>query len=101
MKFSDLISADIRLLMLQTLEQGGGYSHNEYVLADALAMLGHRVSGDRVRTELAWLAEQGLVALSDVSGIMVARLTERGQDVSLGRGSVPGVKRPRPGAWHA
>ena len=94
--FADLVAADLRLVLLRSLEEAGGYSANESVLASMLAALGHRVSRDRVRTELAWLAEQGLVGIEDVLGLTVATLSPRGYDVAGGATTVPGVKRPRP-----
>ena len=96
MNFEELVTADLRLAALMTLAQDYGYSHNEYVLRGALGMLGHTVSRDRLRTELAWLSEQGLIEIDDVAGTMVAKLTGRGKDVADGAVIVPGVKRPEP-----
>jgi hypothetical protein len=51
-----------------------------------------------VRSEIAWLAEQGLATSDELpGGLLVATLTERGSDVASGRASVPGVQRPNPG----
>lgn len=97
MKYADIIRADIRLTILRILNEDAGYSHNESVLKQALALVGHNISGDRVRTELQWLEEQGLVTIGDTAGIMVAGLTDRGQDVATGATVVPGVERPMPG----
>jgi Fe2+ or Zn2+ uptake regulation protein len=96
MSFADLIAADIRLAVLQILAQDAGYAHNEMVLRAALRELGHAVSRDRMRTELHWLSEQLLVTLADAGGVVVARLTDRGEDVAGGRSVVPGVRRPGP-----
>ncbi len=94
--FSDLLTTDRRLVLLRALEEDAGYSHNESVLQSVLEAFGHNISRDLVRTELTWLAEQGLVTLKAVAGVFVATLTARGADVALGRVVVPGVKRPRP-----
>ena len=59
-------------------------------------MFGHRLSRDKVRTQLSWLQEQGLVTLVDRAGCQIATLTTRGLDVATGNTTVPGVKRPRP-----
>lgn len=96
MSYAEHIAADIRLVLLQALEEDSDYSHNEGVLRAALGAVGHAVSHDRLRTELAWLAEQGLITLTDAGGLAIARLTARGEDVALGRTRVPGVARPRP-----
>jgi hypothetical protein len=96
MSFADLIAADIRLAVLQILAQNPSYDANEMVLRQALASLGHHISRDRLRTELAWLDEQCLISATDVSGVTVARLTGRGEDAAAGRTVVPGVRRPGP-----
>lgn len=95
-EFARLIQEDIRLSVLQVLNEDADYSHNESVLKAALRAVGHSVSSDRLRTELQWLAEQGLLRTEDVGGIIVARLTARGQDAAVGAAQVPGVKRPAP-----
>lgn len=96
MSFAEVVTADIRLVMLRALAEDTGYSHNESVLQSVLEVFGHCISRDRIRTELSWLAEQGLVTLRDAAGYLVATLTGRGGDVAAGRVTVPGVKRPRP-----
>ncbi|MBF0249950.1 MAG: ArsR family transcriptional regulator [Alphaproteobacteria bacterium] len=97
MSFKDLVSANRRIIILQVLSEDGDYAHNDGVLRSALAGLGHDVSADAMRTELAWLAEQGLITSETVGPYTVARLTERGLDVAHGRALAPGVERPGPG----
>lgn len=97
MSYRALIDEHIRLTILQVLEQDAQYAHNETVLQSALSAVGHGVSADRLRSELAWLAEQGLVVVTDTGGLQVAKLTARGGDAALGRVQIPGVARPRPG----
>lgn len=92
--FSQLLTEDMRLVMLRSILEDG-CSLNESLLQSVLEMYGHSESRDKVRTEIRWLEEQGLVAVDDVSGILVARLTGRGEDVACGRAKVDGVKRPR------
>lgn len=94
--FTDMMDEDRRLVILRCLEEDSGYSLNESVIEDCLEALGHNVSRDRVRTDLAWLSEQGLVVIEHIVNVQVATLTSRGADVARGRVSVPGVKRPRP-----
>ncbi len=96
MNYAEKVTADQRLRILQALAQDNGYSHNEHVLASLLDNLGHAISGDKLRTELLWLAEQGLLEVGGVSGMMVAILSIRGHDVATGRATAPGVARPRP-----
>ena len=94
--FSDLLTEDLRLTILRLLDQAEGYDLNIHILRDALARLSHRPSLDRLRGELAWLAEQQLVTTHLVGSTVVATATARGLDAAHGRARVPGVKRPGP-----
>jgi hypothetical protein len=95
MMFAQLIAKDIRLVMLRSMAEDGN-SLNESMLHTILEMFGHTISRDRVRTEMRWLQEQGLVTIDQVAGILVGRLTGRGADVAQGRCKIDGVKTPRP-----
>lgn len=98
MSYRDEVTAHLRLTLLRLLsDQGGGYSANESVLTDAANRFGFNATRDTVRTELAWLAEQGLVTRDEVEGLSVCTLTQRGLEAAEGRAAVPGVKRPSPG----
>lgn len=94
--FADLKNSDLRLVVLRLLNEDPSYSTNESILRDALANFGHTVSRDKVRTELRWLEEQGLVTIQEVTTVLVVRLTTRGADVATGAARVDGVKRPGP-----
>ncbi|KEH07137.1 hypothetical protein GY14_29870 [Delftia tsuruhatensis] len=94
MSFQDFLRQDVRLVLLRVLTEMPAYRSNSSVLTSALERFGHAVTRDQVKSELAWLAEQGLAVLTDLGGVSVATLTERGQDVATGRVVVPGVKRP-------
>jgi len=94
--YAKLLEEDRRLSILRLLAESNDYKANEYLLQSALDGVGHAVSGDRLRADLAWLAEQGLVELGTVADVKVPKLTQRGLDVAQGRASHPGVKRPRP-----
>ncbi|MGY3910757.1 VpaChn25_0724 family phage protein [Aeromonas piscicola] len=96
MDFKEVQQQDRRLVLLRALRDMGGFEANESILEQCLGMYGHACGRDTVRTELAWLAEQNLVSVRDVSGCMVATLTGRGGDTARGVVIVPGVKRPRP-----
>ena len=95
-EFAQLVREDRRLVLLKLLQQSEGYQANQYLLHMAMPGQGHTCSIDQVRADLAWLAEQGLITKSEVGGLMVAKLTNRGDDIASARASVPGVKRPRP-----
>lgn len=96
MELKEMINEDLRLAMLRTLEEAGGFSMNDSILHAFLERIGHSHSRDKIRTQLQWLAEQGLVTLGGIENVMVATLTERGLDVANARAKVPGVKRPSP-----
>ena len=95
LSFSKLKTEDMRLVILRSIADDG-YSLNESMLQEVLGWYGHTVTRDRVRTEMRWLEEQGLVTVDDFAGILVAKLTGRGMDTACGRAHVDGVKRPRP-----
>ena len=95
MNLNNLKTADMRLVMLRSIADDG-HSLNESLLQAVLEMYGHFVTRDRVRTEMRWLEEQGLVVNEDIAGVLVARLTGRGAEVAEGRARIDGVKRPRP-----
>jgi len=83
----------IRRMLLEALEREPSYTAPLQLLQDALESHALAIGLDRVRTEVAWLAEQGLV--EHQAG--AAMLTQRGIDVALGRADVPGVQRRPPG----
>jgi len=97
MSFSDYQTADRRLVLLKALENAVQYRANAYLLRRYCDSLGHVVSADRIEQDLAWLAEQSLIALEKAQGVSVATLTERGLDVATGRAKTPGVQQPAPG----
>ena len=95
--YEDTVREHLRITLLRLLAEQPDYTLNESILADLSTAYGFNPSRDRVRTELAWLREQGLVTTEDLGGFVVATLTERGEDAARGRVVVPGIKRPRPG----
>jgi hypothetical protein len=97
MSYQQTITEDRRLSLLLVLSESAGYAGNAFLLQQAVAdIYGHQVSLDQLRTDLAWLAEQGLVVCKTTGDVTVATLAARGVDVAAGRAVVPGVKRPMP-----
>lgn len=92
--FAQTLLEDRRLVLLRLLAELPGYRSNSSVLTTLLDRFGHTVSRDYVKTQLAWLAEQELVNVTDLDGLKLATLTERGHDAARGLASVPGVARP-------
>lgn len=95
MNFFELKTADMRLVMLRSMAEDGN-SLNESMLQSVLELFGHSVSRDKVRTEMRWLEEQDLIHVDSVAGVLVGRLTGRGDDVAAGRCRLDGIKCPRP-----
>lgn len=95
-EYSVYQTEDRRLVILRVLQESGAFTTNEYMLQSMLERLGHVASGDLIRTDLAWLSEQGLIGVDVVAGVQIAKLLARGEDVARGRVAVPGVKRPSP-----
>jgi Fe2+ or Zn2+ uptake regulation protein len=94
--FAELQTEDRRLVILRLLQQSAGYQANAYLLQTALETQGHHASLDRIKSDLSWLAEQGLAKSDTVGEIVIATLTGRGADVASGRAHQPGVKQPLP-----
>jgi Fe2+ or Zn2+ uptake regulation protein len=97
MSLADLKREDRRLLILKALSAESDYSIHDEVIRMLLAEYGHRESIDTVRTDMAWLEEQGLITQVAVAKAIVATATRRGAEVAEGAAVVPGVRRPRPG----
>jgi len=94
--FAELQTEDRRLVLLRLLLQSAGYQANAFLLQTALVTQGHNASLDRIKSDLAWLAEQGLLRSDALGEVVIATLTARGADVASGRASQPGVKFPLP-----
>lgn len=97
MSYRELVAADRRLVILRILADTPGYECNSSVLQMALSQFGHNVARDLLHTDLHWLTEQGLAEIREIATVNVVTLTARGLDVSAGRATVPGVKKPGPG----
>ncbi len=96
MSYEQTIQEHLRLTLLRLLAEDPDYTMNDSLLTDLTADYGFTPSRDKVRTELSWLKEQGLVTADNDPHITIATLTERGFDVAKGRVTVPGIKRPSP-----
>ena len=87
-----------RLGILRHLEQCPEYTSNTSILTDMLRGVGVQSSRDQVRTEVAWLAEQGLATVTGEGEFAVVRATTRGCEIALGIVTHPDIQRPRPRA---
>jgi len=93
-----LFQEHFRLTALRVLKEAPGYTTNSSIIHQVAGEFGIVLSRDQVMTELAWLAEQGLIESKTAGALVVATATARGLDAAEGRAFVPGVQRPAPGA---
>lgn len=86
-----------RLAILRHLEGCAGYTANPSILRDVLTGLGFPISHAQMRTECAWLVEQGLIrpAAFDRPYTPI-EATEAGVDVARGLSRHPDIARPEP-----
>ncbi len=97
MSFLDYIRPQRRLVILRMLSEIASHRTNTSVLVDGANHYGVVSTRDDVRTDVSWLAEQGLVRTEQLTdNVQLVVLTERGADVAEGRASVPGVRKPSP-----
>lgn len=94
--YAQTLSEERRLVLLRILSELPAYRSNSSTLYNLLGQWGHHPSRDQVKTELRWLQEQQLIDVDAIADgdVLVATLTERGQDVATGRALVDGVQRP-------
>ncbi len=78
------------------LEQDPDYALSDEMLQKCLAMQGIETSSDRLEGQLHWLKEQQLITIESLGQIIRAKISRRGQDVALGRATVPGIAKKRP-----
>lgn len=94
MDFDTYMSEDRRLVLLRLLEAQDDFTLNDGLLLHGLDQLGHGVSRQILLQDMAWLETAGLVVLKPLSAQMMrVRLSEKGQEVCLGKRRVSGVRR--------
>jgi hypothetical protein len=65
MSYADALKEDMRLVVLRSLSEMPTYRSNSSVLHSFITRYGHGFSRDQLRTELHWLAEQGLLEIEE------------------------------------
>jgi hypothetical protein len=97
MSFATHLREHRRLVILRCLAEIAAQRANTSVLTDGCNHFGITSTRDDVRTDVAWLCDQGLVRTEELTeAVRLVVLTERGADVAEGRAIVPGVRRPTP-----
>ena len=86
----------VRRAILDLLYDIGG-EQNDDVLALLLGRLGHRVARRDIRSQLAWLADEGLISLEEVGPFQVVRILADGRDCAEGKLNIDGVSRFKTG----
>jgi hypothetical protein len=96
---SDLTTATQhrRLAVLKHLQTATEYTSNASILGDVLQSVGVPATSDQLASTLSWLDEQELVILRAYDTLIIAKATQRGCEVALGKAAHPGVKRPSAG----
>lgn len=88
---------EVRLAILQILNEDFGYSINHQMMARALETIrAYSQTDDQIKTHFHWLAEQNCVTVEEAGVYTIARLTDDGMSVATGRKIIPGIARPRP-----
>lgn len=95
MSYAHFLREDQRLVILRVLSELPSYRGNSSVIANLLHHFGHSPSRDQVKAELRWLADVGALTIDEAGSVLVATLTERGQDTAEGRVRIDGIARPR------
>jgi hypothetical protein len=95
--YRDIVTEEQRLVILRLLDEDIQGQANSSLLEKGLDALGLTASRDLVHTQLAWLAEQGLIEVESLRTVMIARLTSRGRAVAQRKAAVPGVARSTSG----
>ena len=94
--YKERLRENLRRVVLDLLEQAAGYDLSADMIMLGLKEFAHHPSADQLKTELNWLAEQGYLNVDERGfGVLAAKLTQRGADVTQGRAAVPGVAKPR------
>jgi len=94
MSYADNITTARRLAILLALYFSPGYTLNRSALRSQVELTGYITSSDKMAGEISWLTEMELV---EPLAFDAVRLTDRGEDVALGRSQTSGVRRPSPG----
>ncbi len=93
--FADFVAQDRRLVILRVLADQNVRKANHLVLKNALVPLGYQETSITIGNDLLWLGKQGLVAVEHLpGGVILAHISELGEQVALGLARVQGVASP-------
>lgn len=86
----------IRRAIVDVLTDAGG-EHSEVEIAMLLKAWGHPAARSVVRTEMEWLAEEGLIKIEELGPLLAGRVLPDGRDVSEGRLIYDGIDKFKTG----
>jgi hypothetical protein len=93
---AEVVLAHRRLAVLRHLIVMSEYRSNELMLSDILNRQGISSSWNEIRDCLRFLEEHDAIAADMTDRLMVVRLTQRGQDIALGRTTIGEIAAPAP-----
>lgn len=96
MSYSDTLRKHRRLAILRHLVESVEYTSNASILTDVCNGVGVGSSRAQIITEIAWLAENGMVTSTAHGDFVVVTATHSGADIAHGHSSHPDVQRPGP-----
>lgn len=94
MKFSEFDRRQLRLTLLQSLNEQSQLRTNDVVLQYEARQFGFERARDVIRQELRFLEQIGAVKLEQAGYVVVATLKLRGQEHVKGLTELEGVDRP-------
>ncbi len=97
LSWAETFQQDLRLATLRALDGVAGLKPiNSSLLYKALVGLRHTAEKEQFMAELPWLAERGLIGLSDIAGtpLREVKLLDRGRRAARGEVRVDGVAEP-------
>lgn len=95
MSYLDKINEDVRLIILKGLYMEPDYTLNGSILTKILREFGHNKTREYVHNQLVWLRDNACaVTIKPAGTILVATLTEAGQDHVEKRTVLTGIERP-------
>ncbi|MEM7667523.1 MAG: hypothetical protein AAF317_00035 [Pseudomonadota bacterium] len=93
--YADHYDGAARLTILKTLEEQSDGRINDSLLTTILQGFGFNKTRDYVRTQIAWLRDQGhAVTTKEMGSAWVVELTEQGEDHLARRVKIEGVNQP-------
>lgn len=94
MSYSEFDRRQLRLTLLQSLNDQPQYRANEVILQNEARQFGFERSRDVIRQELRFLEQIGAVKLEKAGPVMVATLKLQGQEHVKGLTELEGVEPP-------